>query len=337
MSLTGAGSAAVARSGGHAVGLVLTAMVAFSTQDVVVKLVAPQVSLWQLQAVRSLATLGLLALLVLALGRLRELRPRGFGWPLARGGFMCCSYLAFYASLPLLPLSQAAATYFTGPLIITLMAAALLGEPIGPRRIAAVVAGFAGVLCIVRPGMAGWQPVALLPLLAAVFYAAGIVLTRWRCRDESTYALSAVHNAVYVTVGLAGVALMPLLPWSAAMRADWPFLTGGWLPLTGYALALMLVTAGTHLVGVLCSMRAYQLEDASRVAPFEYAYLVVMPVYDVVLWQNWPEPLTLLGMALICGGGMFVAWREGRPPRPQIHPRGEEPGRPEGRDGGERG
>lgn len=315
--------------GSRAIGLILIAMMAFSTQDVAVKLVAAQVSLWQLQAVRSAATLGLLILLVAALGKLASIRPRGFGWPLARAGFMCCSYLTFYASLPLLPLSQAAATYFTGPLLITLMAAVLLGEPIGPRRVVAVVAGFAGVLCIVRPGAADWQPVALLPLLAAVFYAAGITLTRWRCRDETNFALSAVHNSLYIAVGLLGLAFMPLLPLDQATRAGWPFLTGGWLPLTAYALALMLFTAGTHLVGVLSSVRAYQIEDASRIAPFEYAYLTIMPVYDILFWGHWPEPLTLLGMALICGGGVFVAWREGRPARPQMHPRGEEPWTPE--------
>lgn len=316
-------------TGRRAIALVLIAMVAFSTQDVAVKLVAPSVSLWQLQAVRSAATMVLLILLVAWLGKLAALRPQGLRWPLARAGFMCCSYLTFYASLPLLPLSQAAATYFTGPLIITLMAAVLLGEAIGPRRIVAVIAGFAGVLCIVRPGAADWQPVALLPLLAAVFYAAGVTLTRWRCLGETNYALSAVHNSIYIAVGVIGVTLAPLLPWTEATRTGWPFLTGGWLPLTAYALGLMLLTAGTHLVGVLCSVRAYQLEDASRIAPFEYVYLIIMPVYDILFWGQWPQPLTLLGMALICGGGVFVAWREGRPARPQVHPRGEEPWTPD--------
>jgi hypothetical protein len=78
-----------------------------------------------------------------------------------------------------------------------------------------------------------------------------------------------------------------------------------------------------------CSVRAYQIEDASRIAPFEYSYLMLMPIYDVVLWGNWPQPLTLVGMALICGAGVFVAWREGRPPRPQVHPRGEDPWTPD--------
>jgi drug/metabolite transporter (DMT)-like permease len=314
---------------GRPIGLILIAMMAFSTQDVAVKLVAPEVSLWQLQAVRSLATLVLLFLLVAAMGKPGAVRPKSLRWPLVRAGFMCGSYLCFYASLPLLPLSQAAATFFTGPLFITIFGALALRERIGPRRVIAVIVGFAGVLCIVRPGAEGWQPVALLPLLSAISYATGITVTRWRCRDESNYALSAVHNAVYIAVGALGLLLVPLLPWAPETRAGWPFLTDGWLPLTFYALGLMLFTAATHLIGVLCSVRAYQIEDASRIAPFEYSYLLLMPIYDVVLWGNWPTPLTLAGMALICGAGVFVAWREGRPPRPQVHPRGEDPWTPD--------
>jgi drug/metabolite transporter (DMT)-like permease len=323
-------TAVVSVAAGRPIGLILIAMMAFSTQDVAVKLVAPEVSLWQLQAVRSLATLVLLILLIVAMGRKPgSLRPKSFGWPLVRAGFMCLSYLSFYASLPLLPLSQAAATFFTGPLFITVFAALLLGEPIGPRRVIAVIVGFAGVLCIVRPGAEGWQPVTLLPLLSAISYAAGITITRWRCRDESNYALSAVHNTVYIAVGVVGMLLVPLLPWAPETREGWPFLTMGWLPLSAFALGLMLFTAATHLIGVLCSVRAYQIEEASRIAPFEYSYLVVMPIYDVVLWGNWPHSLTLTGMALICSAGVFVAWREGRPPRPQVHPRGEDPWTPD--------
>ena len=322
-------TASLSAAAGRPIGLILIAMMAFSTQDVAVKLVAPEVSLWQLQAVRSLATLVLLFVLVAAMGKPGAVRPKSLGWPLVRAGFMCGSYLCFYASLPLLPLSQAAATFFTGPLFITIFAALTLGEPIGPRRVIAVIIGFAGVLCIVRPGAEGWQPVALLPLLSAISYALGITITRWRCRDESNYALSAVHNAVYIAVGVLGLLLVPLLPWGPETRAGWPFLTGGWLPLTGFALSLMLFTAATHLIGVLASVRAYQIEDASRIAPFEYSYLLLMPIYDVVLWGNWPKPLTLTGMALICGAGAFVAWREGRPPRPQVHPRGEDPWTPD--------
>ena len=319
----------VARTGIGPIGLILLAMIAFSTQDVVVKIVAEQVSLWQLLFIRSLLTLWLLVMVAAALGRLPTLAPRTWFWPLVRAGFMCGAYLSFYAALPLLPLSKAAAGFFTGPLIITVLAALVLGERIGPRRILAIAVGFAGVVFIIRPGAEGWSPVALLPVLAAFFYAVGIIITRWRCRDEPSFALTMVHNLLSSAIGLMGMVALELAPVAAEMRAGWPVLTTSWMDLGALAGGLILFTAATHLVGILCSVRAYQMDDASRIAPFEYSYLVIMPVYDVAIWGHWPEPLTVLGMVLICGAGVFVAWREGRPPRPQVHPRGEDPWTPD--------
>ena len=321
--------APAARTGVGSIGLILLAMIAFSTQDVVVKLVAEQVSLWQLLFIRSLLTLWLLVMVVAAMGRLPTLAPNAWFWPLVRAGFMCGAYLFFYASLPQLPLSKAAAAFFTGPLIITVLAALMLGERIGPRRVLAIIAGFAGVVCIIRPGLDGWNPVALLPVLSAFCYAVGIIITRWRCQDEPNFALSMVHNLLYAGIGLIGMVALELVPVAAETRADWPFLTTSWMDLGALAGGLILFTAATHLVGILCSVRAYQSDAASRVAPFEYSYLVIMPVYDVAIWNHWPEPLTLLGIVLICGAGIFVAWREGRPPRPQVHPRGEHPWTPD--------
>jgi len=86
------------------IGLILFAMTAFSTQDVVVKIVAEQVSLWQLQFIRSLLTLWLLVMVVALMGRLPTLAPSAWFWPLLRAVFMCGSYLSYYAALPLLPL-----------------------------------------------------------------------------------------------------------------------------------------------------------------------------------------------------------------------------------------
>lgn len=317
-------TAAAAQVGPGPITLIVIAMAAFSLQDVVVKVVADQVALWQLQFIRSLLTLWLLVMAAAAMGWLALLAPGRWSWPLVRSLFMCAAYLLFYASLPLLPLSTAGAAFFTGPLFIALLAALVLGEPIGPRRLAALGLGFAGVLCIVRPGLAGWQPVALLPVLSALCYAAGIVITRSHCRDESSFALTMVHNLLYAAIGLAGVVVLRLAPVEAVTQAHWPFVLSGWMPLGALAAALILGTAATHLIGVLCSVRAYQTEESSRIAPFEYSYLAMMVVYDVALWGYWPDLLTLFGMLLISCAGIFVAWRTGHPARPQVHPRSEE-------------
>ena len=206
---------------------------------------------------------------VAVLGRGTSLVPQRWGWPLVRAGFMCGAYLLFYASLAELTVTVAAATFYTGPLIISMLGAAILSEPIGPRRIAAVVIGFVGVLVIVRPGAAEFQLASLMPLGAALCYAFGTIVTRWRCREEANFALSLVHNLLYANIGMLGVLILPLLHIPEAAKAEFPFLLNAWLEVSGLSALLMLLTAGTHLLGILCTVSAYQMEDASRIAPFE--------------------------------------------------------------------
>lgn len=309
--------------------LILIAMFSFALQDVAVKLIANDISIWQMQAVRSATVLVLLFVVTTALGRRHELIPSRWRWPFLRSLTMTGAYLFFYASLPFLTLAEAGAAFFAGPLMITVLAALLLGEPIGPRRIVAVLVGFLGVLVIVQPGVEGWRPVALMPVAAAACYALAVVMTRWRCKNEPGFSLTFTHNLLYVGLGLLGVALLPLAPIEASVRADWSFLLEGWLPLSLFAVSLLVATAATHVVGMLASVAAYRDEEASKIAPFEYAYLAMMPVLDLVIWGLAPSPSTLIGMALIIASGTFVAWREGRPARPRVQFKGETPWTPD--------
>ena len=88
---------------------------------------------------------------------------------------------------------------------------------------------------------------------------------------------------------------------------------------------MLVFTAFTHIIGMQSSVRAYQMADASKIAPFEYIYLAIVPVLDFLVWQTLPSAMTLLGMALIAGSGGFVAWREGRPARARPQNYGEIP------------
>ena len=92
---------------------------------------------------------------------------------------------------------------------------------------------------------------------------------------------------------------------------------------------MLLLTAVTHLLGAQASVRAYQVGEASRLAPFEYTYLVAMALFDFALWGTVPGPITMAGMALICASGIFIAWREGRPAQPRMHQSAEIPWTPE--------
>lgn len=313
----------------RAIGLILTAAAAFSTQDVMVKLIVERMSVWQMQFLRSLFVAILLIAAAAALGKLAQLRPKGFFWPVVRACFMCGAYLGFYGSLPYLTLAQAGAAFFTGPLFITLFAALILKEPIGPRRIVAVVVGFLGVLAIVRPGAEGASLAALAPAVAAASYALGVIVTRWRCRADPSFSLSMTHTALYASIGALGVLVLDIWPVDPAIRERLPALTAGWAPVAVLSAVLLAATAATHLTGMLSAIRAYQLADAARIAPFEYFYLALAPLWDVVFFGRWPDGWTLLGVALIAGAGVFVAWREGRPARPRSQNFGEIPWTPD--------
>ena len=122
---------------------------------------------------------------------------------------------------------------------------------------------------------------------------------------------------------------MSLLDIDPGMQAEHGFLLTGWLPAGPGMMALIIITAATHIVGALASVKAYQIGEASRLAPFEYVYLVFMGVFGYLIWSDVPDGSTLVGMALICGSGAFVAWREGRPPRPRVQQNAEIPWTPE--------
>jgi len=308
----------------RAILLIVTAMVAFAIQDAFVKKIVEVSPVWQAQLIRSILVLGLLWLIAVSIGKRRELWPTQWFWPIARGGFMCGAYVLFYASLPFLSLSQASASFFIGPMLIALFAAVLLSEPIGPRRMIAIVVGFIGVLCIVRPG-GDMNLAALMPVGAAFCYALGVVVTRWRCRADPAFSLSMVHNGVYTVVAILAVSLIGLIPFTETTRDAYPALTNGWGPLPWLIFGLLVVTAFTHIIGMQTSVRAYQLSDASKIAPFEYTYLAIVPILDFVVWQTLPTALTILGMVLIAGSGGFVAWREGRPARARPQNYGEVP------------
>ena len=308
----------------RAIMLIVLAMVAFCIQDAIVKKIVETASVWQAQLIRSIAVLVLLWLIAMSMGKGRELRPTQWLWPALRGGFMCAAYVLFYASLPFLSLSQASASFFIGPMLITLFAALLLREPIGPRRVIAIIVGFVGVLCIVQPG-GDMKLAALMPVGAAVCYSLGVVVTRWRCRADPAFALSMVHNGVYVLVAVIAVSLVESIPFTDAARAGYPALTTGWADISWLVFGLLMITAVTHIIGMQSSVRAYQLADASKIAPFEYSYLAIVPILDFAVWQTVPVWMTVLGMVLIAGSGGFVAWREGRPARARPQNYGEIP------------
>jgi drug/metabolite transporter (DMT)-like permease len=212
---------------------------------------------------------------------------------LLRGLAIVGSALLFISGVRTLPLADATALSFAAPLIITALSVPVLGETVGPRRWIAVSIGLIGVLLVVQPGTGAFQPAAALPLLSAVLWAVGMILTRQLAPTDSATATLAWTALTGLVVSSA------LLPFSFAVPSPTQIALG--------VLIGVVSTAGQGFVAL-----AYRAAAASVIAPFSYAQLITSTLLGLVLFGARPGPATLLGAAVIAASGLYVAHRERR-------------------------
>ncbi|HUF55555.1 MAG TPA: DMT family transporter [Thermohalobaculum sp.] len=287
-----------------AVATILGTVLALSLGDALIKLMSAGFGLWQIFVLRSMIAL---PLLVIAIRWIRPgavpLVPRALGWTALRSVMLLAMWVAYYAALPHIPLSVAAATYYTLPIFITLFAALLVGERVGAKAWAAVAVGFLGVLLILRPRAEDFSAYALLPLVSAMLYALAMILTRTRCRTEHPLTLSLALNAGFVATGLVATAVLP------AIGDEASFLSGAWTPMGGIEWAAMAVLAAAILIGSIGAAVAYQAAPSSIVGTFDFAYVGFATVWGLVFFAEVPDALTLAGMAMIVGAGILTVRR----------------------------
>jgi drug/metabolite transporter (DMT)-like permease len=235
------------------------------------------------------------------------LKPRASAWAFVRSALLVLTWLAFYASLPVLSLSVAAVAVYTNPIMIALLSAALIGEPVSKRRWAGVLLGFVGVIAILRPGTDAFSWFTILPLLAAAFYALAMVLTRSKCQEEAPLTLSLALNVSFLVTGLTAIVLLDIIGLGSDTKAAFPFLLDDWAPMGVREWSLMAFLGALLAAYSAGVARAYQVAAPSIVATFDYAYLVSAALWGFVFFYEKPDLLTLGGMILITMAGLLVA------------------------------
>ncbi len=222
--------------------------------------------------------------------RSSQLRVSNWRLQLTRGALMTGSTFLFVTALSLMPIADAIAIAFAGPVIATALAALLLHEPVGWRRWSAIGVGFTGVVIMVRPTPDLIRLVAIVPLLAALVGAFRDIVTRkMGTGGESTLAIMLISTSV---VTVAGLATIPL-GWSPLRVADVGLFVGSAL-LVALAQALMI--------------ESFRLGAVGLVGPFKYTSLVWAVLLGVLVWGDLPDPWTWVGSTLVVGSGLYI-WR----------------------------
>ena len=285
--LPGAGAAT------RGIALMCAGVACLSVNDAFAKTLSVDYSAVQILFLRNLIALPIAAAIALAMGgppAMRSYRPaahliRGLLWVLA-------AYL-FFTGLRHLGLAEATTLIFAAPVFITALSALVLREDVGWRRWSAVLVGFLGVLIVVRPGSATFQPASLYPLATAFVYAVLMISARWVDPRETVWTMM----LYLVATGAVLSGLASLFVWQpVALGHLWLF--------AGIAI---FGTAGMTLM-----TQAFRLTEAVVVAPFDYTALLWATLLGWLIWNEIPDAFTLLGAAVIIASGIFIVLRESR-------------------------
>lgn len=274
--------------------LICVGAACLSINDAIAKALTASYSPLQILFLRNLIALPIALLVAVAMGGPGALRSRRPAAHLLRGLLWIGAAYLFFTSLMHLPLAEATALVFVAPLFITALSALFLAEAVGWRRWLAVIVGFIGVLIVVRPGGAAFQPVALLPVATAFLFALMMLSARWVDRRESVWTL-----LLYLTG--TGALLSGLLA---------PFF---WSPVRAEDLWLFVGIAVFGTAGVTLITQAFRIAPAALVAPFDYSALIWATALGWLIWNEVPDSATYLGAAVIIASGVFIILRkEGR-------------------------
>ena len=283
----------------------------FSLQDVILKLLSGDYPLYQAMIIRSLTAVPLLLIIVRVLdGRLTTITTPNWALMLARGFLNFVAYTAYYLGLAAMPMADTVALFFTAPLFITLFAAFVFKERIGPTTLFALLAGFAGMLMIFNPSDSVFDPAALLPVLGAFGYALTQLATRVLGRTETTAAMTFWGNLTFLASALALAAVFGSGAYEGATHPSLAFLTRGWQEMPLRDLLLFMSCGLITSIGLSLLTYAYRVAPSSSVAPFEYSFIIWGVLWGWLFWEQLPTELAWAGIGLLIGAALLVVRAE---------------------------
>jgi drug/metabolite transporter (DMT)-like permease len=220
------------------------------------------------------------------LALVRTARP---GAQILRGLLLAIASVFFVSALKYLPLAETSAISFLAPLLVTVMSVIFLKEKVELARWIAVLCGFIGVLAIIRPGSSIFTWAVFLPMGCAVAYAAYQILTRRLAGLESPY------TSIFYA-GLVGALLL-----SAILPYSWV------APQSKLHIALLVINGMLGGLGHLILIKAFEHAPASRLAPFSYLQLIWVTVIGFLIFGDFPDTWSLVGIAILMASGIYTA------------------------------
>jgi drug/metabolite transporter (DMT)-like permease len=271
------------------------ALVCFSIMAVSLRGLAKVLNVFEMLSIRSGSGVLVLCALLAMRPQLRHLIvPRRMGLHALRNTVHFAAQVCWAQSVVLLPLATVFALEFTTPVWVALLAVSILREPLTAARSGTIVLGFIGVIVVLRPGFAAFQPAALLVLAAALGFGIALTATKALTETQSTFAILFWMNLMQLPMNLAGSDLLFLAKLSSEHI----------LPAVGVAVS----GVASHY----CLTNAFRSGDAVFVVPLDF---LRVPLIAFVGWWVYAEaldPFVFLGAGLIIAGIVWNLLAEAR-------------------------
>lgn len=273
--------------------LTMFAMLCFAAMDAASKFLVADYAVGQMMWIRCIIMFLFACFLVRRTGVWAALRTPRPGVQVARSLILLIESALFVFAFRYLPLADTHALASTSPLIVIALGVVFLGERAGAARWLAVVAGFAGVLLIIRPGFRDFDWPLLLPVVGAVLWATYQILTRLAARTDSA------------DTSLIWAAVIALIATTFVAPIDWR-----WPTLGAWVLIVSVAVIGS--IANYALIKALDYTEAGAVQPYSYTLLVWATLLGFVVFNDFPDLWTIVGAVVIVASSAYTWYHDRR-------------------------
>ncbi len=270
----------------------VAAMASFVLNDACIKYIGTSLPLGEIMSIRGFIAVAIIAAFCASQGELRYASHIFSRWVLLRSLLDIAGTIMFLIALMHIPFANLTAILQSVPLVVVLLSVLFLGEKVGIRRVLAIVAGFIGVMLIMRPQSSTFTIYEGLAVGIVLAVAVRDLVTK-RIPANIPIFVIALANAGFVTLGGLAIAF-----------------TQGFAPVALWQLVLLTLSAALLASGYVLMVATLRLGDLSATAPFRYSSVLFSIVLGMVIFSEFPDAPAYFGMGLIIAAGLYAAHRE---------------------------
>lgn len=290
--------------------LVVFSMTIFAVQDILIKFLSVDISMFQILFCRAI-----IGVLLISIYLELSHKPLKFGtaYPFlstCRGLLFFFGYSAFYFAQSKVPIANATVLFLVSPFFITIMSIIVFGSLVGVSRWITMIIGFSGVIVIAQPVAGEFNFYYILPVLTAFTYAISMMIAKFTAEKDDLFQQIIYMYLVTATVsGLIGLGIGDGR-FNTPEFAGYEFLIQGWHFDQISIVISVLVIGIVGTIAFLLLTNAYRIADPATISPFEYSGLIATMIGGFIFWGDIPSTNETFGMVLIVGSGLILFYRE---------------------------